>query len=230
MPTNPGRNAFVFAAAVALTPMTAHATVVRAVQFDEKVEHAAAIVLGKVVSQQSAWDADKQRILTYSKIQIERTFKGMPAREITIVTPGGTVGDVAQDFVGVPRFNPGDERVVFVRNTSAGPTVLFLDQGAYRVDRNTRGERVVQPIDSQAVMVDTQRGKAVTPEGPRSLRDFEGTVKGAIQRREAVRMEMIEQQKTAESSLWNQIKRNWLLVSIGLLGMAVATWQLVKRS
>jgi hypothetical protein len=189
-----------------------------------------AIVLGRVVSQQSSWDAGRQRILTYSKFQIEKTLKGSPSQEITIVTPGGTVDDIAQDFVGVPRFHTGDEHVVFVRNTRVGPTVLFLDQGAYRVEKDSRGDRVVRPLDSNAVLVDTQRGKAVSPEEPRSLRDFEGTVKLSIQHREANRMEMIEKQQRADSSFWSQIKRNWLLVSVGLLGVLLASWQLVKRS
>ena len=41
---------------------------------------------------------------------------------------------------------------------------------------------------------------------------------------------MIEQKKREEASLWNQIKRNKLLVTIALLGVMLATWQLVKRS
>lgn len=230
MASNRLRSVLAFTAAVALMPVAAEATIARAVKFDEKVEQAAAIVLGRVVSQQSSWDAGRQRILTYSKFQIEKTMKGFPSQEITIVTPGGTVDDIAQDFVGVPRFRPGDEHVVFVRNTRVGPTVLFLDQGAYRVEKDSRGDRIVRPLDSNAVLVDTQRGKAVSPEEPRLLRDFEGNVKVSIQRREAMRMEMIEKQRRAESSLWNQIKRNWLLVTVGLLGMALATWQLLKRS
>ena len=68
-------------------PVAAEATIARAVKFDEKVDKAAAIVVGKVVSQQSAWDAKHERILTYSKFQIEQTLKGVPAQEITIVTP-----------------------------------------------------------------------------------------------------------------------------------------------
>ena len=141
------------------------------------------------------------------------------------------VGDVAQDYVGVPRFRNGDEHVVFVRNTKIGPTVLYLDQGAYRVEKDDRGDRIVRPIDSNAVMIDTQRGIAVTPEKARSLREFEGSVRDTIKQRETMRMELIERKKAEEASLWNQLKRNKTLVILALLGAMLATWQLlVKRS
>ncbi|HEU4886781.1 MAG TPA: hypothetical protein VFV49_02770 [Thermoanaerobaculia bacterium] len=215
---------------MALTPVAAEATIARAVKFDEKVEKAAAIVVGRVVAQQSSWDASRQRILTYSTFRVEQTLKGLPTQEITIVTPGGIVGDVAQDFVGVPRFSTGSDHVVFVRNTNAGPTVLFFDQGAYRVETDSRGDRVVSPLVTSAVLVDSQRGAAVAPESPRLLRDFQNNVRESVRRREAVRMELIEKKKREEASLWNQVKRNKLLVAIALLGAMLATWQLVKRS
>jgi hypothetical protein len=229
MATNNQRTALAFAAVLALTPITAEATISRAVKFDEKVDRAASIIVGRLVSQESNWDANRQRILTYSKFQVEKTLKGSAAKEITIVTPGGTVGDIAQDYVGVPRFRTGDENVVFVRNTTLGPTVLYFDQGAYRVDKDGE-ERIVTPLVSSAVLVDVQNGMAVTPESPRLLRDFEGSVRESINRRETNRMRMIEQKKREEATLWSQVKRNKVLVIVALLGALLATWQLVKRT
>ena len=216
------------AVALALVPLAAQATIVRAVPFDEKVENAAAIVVGKCVAQQSRWDDARNWILTYSTFRIEKTIKGQPAREITIVTPGGTVGNVAQEVIGVPRFTTGEENVVFVRNSQAGPTVLFLEQGNYRVRKEDRGESMVIPAVSSAVMVDTGRGTAVTPEQPRTLREFEGAIRDTMRRREAIRMEMIEKQKQ-EASLWNQIRPYRALVILALLGAILASWQLYRR-
>jgi hypothetical protein len=230
MAANNQRTALAFAAVLALTPITAQATISRAVKFDEKVEHAASIVVGRIVSQQSSWDAGRQRILTYSKIAVEKTLKGSPAQEVTIVTPGGTVGDIAQDYVGIPRFHTGDENVVFVRQTGAGPTVLYFEQGAYRVEKNSSGERIVTPLVSSAVLVDVQHGVATSPESPRSLRDFEKGVRDAVGRHELNRMRLIEQKQREEASLWSQVKRNKVLVTLALMGILLATWQLVKRS
>lgn len=230
MAANNQRTALAFAAVLALTPITAQATISRAVKFDEKVADAASIVVGRIVSQQSSWDAGRQRILTYSKIAVEKTLKGSPAQEVTIVTPGGTVGDIAQDYVGVPRFHTGDENVVFVRQTGAGPTVLYFEQGAYRVEKNSSGERIVTPLVSSAALVDVQRGVATSPESPRSLRDFEKGVRDAVGRHELNRMRLIEQKQREEASLWSQVKRNKVLVTLALMGILLATWQLVKRS
>ena len=231
MATNNYRVSLVAAAALALAPLTASATITQAIPFEQKVETAEAIVLGKVVAQESQWDAQKKWILTSTTFEIEKTFKGMPAQRVTVVTPGGTVGTVAQNVIGVPRFRNGDEHVVFVRNTRSGPTVLYFEQGAYRVEVDGRGDRIVQPLVSSAVMVDSQRGVAVAPEGPRPLRAFEERVRNTIRDREAVRMDLLEKKKREEeSTLWAMVNRNRSIVALALLGAAIATWQLLRRS
>jgi hypothetical protein len=227
MTHNNSRLALVFAAAVAFVPTAAEATIAQAMKFDDKVGNAASIVMGKVVAQQSRWDESGRRILTYSTIQVEKTLKGTQATQAVIVTPGGQVGDIAQEFVGVPRFAVGEEHVVFTRDTKSGPTVLYLEQGAYRITDDGR-ERMVRPLVSSAVLMDTQRGMAVAPESPRTLRDFEREVRDAGGRFEAVRMKMIEQQR-AEASFWGQVQRNKLLVTLALLGVLLASWQFFRH-
>jgi len=216
------------AAFLLFAPIGAEATVMRAVDFDEKVESAAMIVVGKVVSQHSRWDDARKNILTFSTFRVEKTLKGQPAQEVTIVTPGGTVGSIAQETIGVPRFRNGEDHLLFVRNSQAGPTVAFLEQGAYRVEKTARGDRMVHPGVTSAVLVDTGRGTAVAPEQPRTLRDFEGKVRETIRRREMLRMEMLRH-KQAQSSLWGFVQRNKVLVTLALLGAIIASWQLVKR-
>ncbi len=229
MPANNSRISLAVAAVLALAPVSAHATISRAMEFDQKVEKAAAIVVGKVVSQESRWDAGQKRILTYSTFQVEKTLKGAQAAQTTIVTPGGVVGNVAQEFVGVPHFKVGDEHVVFVRNTSVGPTVLYFDQGAYRVV-DEGGQRMVQPLVSNAVLVDTQRGMAVAPEDARPMRDFETRVRSANERRQRIQQMEMMKKRQQQASFWNQMQDNKSLVALALLGIALASWQFYKRS
>lgn len=219
-----------FAALLLLLPVSASATITQAIDFEDKVEHAASIVVGKCVAQESRWDTAKNWILTYSTFSVEKTLKGQPAQQITIVTPGGTVGNLTQNVVGVPKFREGEENVVFVRNSQAGPTVLYLEQGNYKVRKDDRGDRVVEPAVSAAVMVDTGRGTAVQPEGRRTLRDFEGAVRDSVRRREVMRMQVMEQKKKEQASFWNQLQRNRVLVVLAILGVLLATWQFAKRS
>jgi hypothetical protein len=228
MTTNNPRIALAFAAALALAPVAVNATISRAVNFDEKVENAASIVVGRCVQQHAQWDAQHKLILTYTTFRVEKMLKGMPAQEVTIVTPGGIVGTIAQDVVGVPRFHEGDDHVIFVRNTNSGPTVAYFEQGAYQVV--TEGnERMVKPLVSSEVLMDTQRGVAVAPEAPRTLRQLENDIRDTIRRHDANRMALIEKQKQKPASLTAVLRRNWALVGIAILGVALASWQLMKR-
>lgn len=228
------RKTLALTALLALAPLTAQATISRAVAFDDKVEHAAAIIVGECVGQQSRWDDGKNWILTYSTFRIESTLKGQPAQEITLVTPGGQVGTIAQAVIGVPQFRKGEQNVVFVRNSQSGPTVLYLDQGNYRVTKDDHGDRIVTPAVSASVLVDTGRGMAVTPEEPRTLRDFERAITERVRRGEISRMEMMNAKKKAESSGWNgflrTMQRNKALVALAILGALLATWQLLRRT
>jgi hypothetical protein len=229
MPSKILKTTLALAAVVLLLPLRAEATLAEAKSFDDKVENAAAILVGRCVARESRWDDARRWILTYYRFEVEKALKGMPARELTVVTPGGSVGNMTQDAVGVPKFDIGDEHVLFVRNTQAGPTVLYFEQGAYQLVRDHGGERRVMPTVSSAVLIDTQAGKAVAPESPRTLREFEGRVRDTMKRREAMRMEMIEKRKKEEASLIRVLERNKALVLLALIGAVLATWQLVKR-
>ena len=216
--------------ALATTPR-ASATLSKAATFDDKVGNSAAIILGKAVKQESRWDADHRWILTYTTFKIEKSYKGLDGQqEITIVTPGGQVGDVHQETVGIPEFTEGQDHVLFIRNTGAGPTVLFFDQGASDVAKNGN-DRVVTPVSTDAVRVDTQRGMAVAPEEPRTLREFETAVREAERRVVFNRMEVVKRQQQAQQapSFRATLIRYKYLVLIALIGVAIATWQLIRR-
>lgn len=216
--------------ALALTPR-AEATLMKAATFDEKVENAASIVLGTVVKTESRWDDEHRWILTYTTFRIEKAMKGIVAQpEITIVTPGGEVGDVHQETVGVPTFDEGSEHVLFVKNTRLGPTVLYFDQGAYDVEKNDRGDRMIVPVASEAVTVDTQRGMAVAPESPQKLDEFEHAVRDSQRRAVMNRMELVKKlQAAAEPSIFSTVVRNKWFVLLALAGAMIATWQYVRR-
>ena len=209
----------------------ADATVSIAATFDEKVEHAAAIVHGRVVKQEARFDEEKKFILTYTTFEVAKTLKGGTPNLVTVVTPGGRVGDVQMTTIGVPQFREGSENVVFLKNTRRGPTVLYFDQGAYDVV-SERGEKMVRPVATDAVKIDEQRGMAVAPEAPRTLREFETAVGAAERRVRHNRMEMLEKQRQAQevTSIWTTLDENKWLVFIALLGVALASVKFLRRS
>lgn len=187
-------NRFVSLAAAALTlalAAPAAATLTRAVAFDQKVDEAQSIILGKCIATRTQWDGEHRFILTYSTFRVEQTLKGAPPAEVTLVTPGGDVGSIRQESIGIPVFHEGDERVLFVKSTGAGPTVLYFDQGAYDVTSDEHGEKVIAPVPSAAVRIDTQTGKAIPPEAPRTIREMQRQIQESRTRVEAQKMEMI---------------------------------------
>lgn len=211
---------------------TAQATLMQSATFDEKVENANAIVYGKVVRQEARWDPQHRWILTYTTFSVEKSLKGVTPPEVTIVTPGGKVGDVHQDTIGVPDFKVGDESAVFVRNTNVGPTVLYFDQGAYEIAKDTRGNRMVLPFETDAVRIDTQRGMAVAPEEPRTLREFEAAVRESERRMIGKQqMAVLKDHRARESkpSLLQDVADNAWIVAITALGAIVASIPLFKR-
>jgi hypothetical protein len=232
MPTN--QKGFLLATLMTATlASNAAATVMEPATFEEKVGNAASVVLGKVVSTESRWDSEHRWILTYSTFAVEKAMKGSASGQLTLVTPGGAVGDIHQDTIGVPQFNVGSEHVVFVKETRLGPTVLYFDQGAYDVVRDSRGQRIVAPMESGAVMktASSSESAGVQAESAKTIEQFEqavrSTQRGIQQKSE---MEMVRGREAASTSISAILLRNRGLVALALAGLAFATWQLLRKS
>jgi hypothetical protein len=203
--------AAVATSAVLSFPQAGDASVARAVEFNEKVDNAAVIVVGRCTKAEARWDAQKRQILTYATFKVDKALKGQ-ASEITVATPGGTVDGIHQETIGSPIFEPGDEQLLFVANSSIGPTVLYLAQGAYDV-----------------VRMDTQRGIAVAPEQPRTLDQLEREVRTRIAARRTEMAALQQKQAQPSASLMDVLARNKALVMLAMVGAALATWQLMKQ-
>jgi hypothetical protein len=221
------------ATAVILAVPAAHASMAVAATFDDKVDHAASIILGKCLRQEARFDPSGRWIVTYTTFAVERTMKGNPMPEMTIVTPGGEVGGVHQSTIGIPVFHPGAEHVLFVKNSGLGPTVLYFDQGAYDVTTDEHGEKIVTPVPSNLVKIDMQRGMALAPaDTPKTLPLFERQVGDTLRnlRDEKMRMGMTAAERMRkEASLWSVVKGNKWTILLAFAGIAFATWRLLRH-
>src|SRR5258708_3806793 len=207
------------------------ATLQRAIDFDQKVDQAAAIVLGKVARTHSQWDPSHRWILTYSTFTVEQTLKGPAPAEVTLVTPGGAVGNVVQSTIGIRPFHEGDENVVFIKNTPAGPTVLYFDQGAYDVKADEHGEKMIVPVSTGAVHIDPQRGTAVESERPRTMREFTRDVHDSMERGRASKMQLVNKRNhpQQQASFIDTVSKYKLLFALALIGALLATSHFVRR-
>jgi len=210
------------------------ASVARSISFEEKVREADRILLARCTGSRSAWDAERRWILTYSTFQVEKTLKGAAVPEITVVTPGGQVGSLHQETVGVPDFSAGQQKVLFVKQGAVGPTILHLEQGAYDVAADQRGDLFVRPVSSSLVLVDSQTGRASAPEPVRSLKSFEQDVRAAVARhRETAQRYGVapsdRPEKSAGSPLADFVKGHRVLLSLLVLAIALSTYLLIKN-
>jgi hypothetical protein len=215
---------------VALAVPAAHAAIAQAATFDEKVDNSAAIILGKCVKTEAKFDPSGRWIVTYATFAVEQSMKGDASGQLTVVTPGGTVNGIHQETIGVPIFQAGDEHVVFLRNTRLGPSPLYFDQGTYNVAAGDHGEKLVVPMPSNVIHIDSQRAMAVAPaDEPRTLAAFKSAVSESM-RGTQKRLEMNAMAKAKpETSIWTTLAANKLLVALALVGLAIAGWQLWRR-
>jgi hypothetical protein len=84
------------------------------VSLSQRVEKAALVAAGKVVSQFSFWDAGHKNIYTSNHIKIYTLFKGnLAGDEIEIITEGGTIGFKKQEWSSTLSLRPGNTGIFF---------------------------------------------------------------------------------------------------------------------
>jgi len=87
-----------------------------------------AVVRARVLRSSSAWAPGGRQIFTSVVLKTLETWKGAPAAEVTVLVPGGEVGDISQTVQGVAAFQEGEEVVVFMHRR--GPSVFGVERMA----------------------------------------------------------------------------------------------------
>jgi hypothetical protein len=94
-----------------------------------------AVVRGRVDRVVARRSSDGRLIVTYAEIVTASAWRGSPPARVTVVTPGGVVGDLGQRVDGMATFHVGEEVVVFVARAGAGTwRVAGAAQGKFRVE------------------------------------------------------------------------------------------------
>src|SRR5207248_28393 len=70
---------------------------------------AEAVVYGRVIRRSSAWAKAGGQIFTTVVLHPIEAWKGTPATEVTVLVPGGEVGDLSQTVQGAAAFRDGEE-------------------------------------------------------------------------------------------------------------------------
>jgi len=166
---------FIAAAAAALSVFgvltlsapPARASLVLALDLPTMVTRADRVAVVDVVSVKSDWDAHHEQILSTVDLIVVESWKGgdAPASHITIVQPGGTVGDLTQTVHGMSRFVPGERAVVFLTGTAARASVVGMAQGKRLVRRDAASGRMIVhvPDKSGATFIRTTPASTTAP-------------------------------------------------------------------
>ncbi len=140
--------ALVFAAAGGLAASTpARAASVVPLTLEEMGRAASDVFVATVESSEAGWDEAHRLIETKVRLRVERAVKGRAGRRVTLVVPGGVVGNVGMRAPGAPAYRTGERVLVLAEPGRPGElrTVGFY-QGKLPIRRDpVRGIDVVEP-------------------------------------------------------------------------------------
>ena len=131
--------------------------------FEQLVDGAREIFVGRTVSRLSRWvdTRDGRAIVTVVTFRIEESLKGGLMTETSLEFLGGMVGDTRLVVAGVPEFNVGDHDVIFVGNRQAVSPVTALGYGRFRVVPDpTRMADEVRFFDGAPLVATSSVGRA----------------------------------------------------------------------
>lgn len=135
------------ALAFSLASLPGRATTVIAPSFDSLVSQADYVVRATVKSVNSEWHINgaNRSILTKVELTVSEIIKGTPPTPLVLEILGGKIGQTAMVVKGAPKFQVGDDDILFIHgNGQQFIPLVALTYGQYAVTRDsTSGEEVV---------------------------------------------------------------------------------------
>ena len=125
-------------------PATAGATLLVYLSDEELTTRADAIVQAEVLDVESYRDSQVHRVFTRVTLGVEQYLKGHGPDEVVVRIAGGALGDLEYRVLGAPRFEPGEEVVVFLEARPDAAGVIGMTQGKLRVVTDEAGEKWVE--------------------------------------------------------------------------------------
>lgn len=127
----------IITASIFMLRATAAATTLARMTVEQMTRAAQLVVRAKCLENSSGWDAGE--IWTFSEFQVEDAWKGAQPSTLRVRLLGGRAGNLASNVPGIPRFQLGEEVVLFLEPTERGDfSVVSWVQGTFRIRRNSR--------------------------------------------------------------------------------------------
>lgn len=131
-----------------------------------------AVVNAWVIRVAASADPESDAIHTYVLLEPREILAGsLPAGELILREPGGSLPDRSERIYGVARYAVGDEVVVFVSQADDGtPRTTHMALGKFDVIVAGDGTRVVErTLESGVALLDPQRGELIVDPDPHRM-------------------------------------------------------------
>lgn len=128
------------------------ATTVIPPSFDQLVDQAEVIFRGKVTNVTAQWigEGADRHIVSYVSFKVKDAIKGAPGETYTLRTFGGTVDNETMTIGDGPKFEVGDEDILFVENNGSQVVPLVgIMHGQFHVRKGADGKEIVTTNEDQ---------------------------------------------------------------------------------
>ena len=135
---------------LSLSPRSAAATTVVELSLAELVSKSNLVVAGTPLDSRSVWEETAggrgRRIVTYTRLRIDRVIDGQPSGDVWVRTLGGSVGDIGQHVEGEAVLAPEKPSLLFLRTFPDGThAVVGMSQGQFPLETPSDGPIRLMP-------------------------------------------------------------------------------------
>lgn len=167
-----------FALVVLAAAVATHASTFLAMDQMELTAASSAVVQGEVVETQSFWDETGRVIVTEAVVVVGEVVAGRAPREVRVRTFGGEVADYHVDAIGFPRFETGQQVLLFLQpGDTEALRVTGYQLGQYHIKRDVSGERIAVPAVDRDVTLLSADGRAVAAPTPVPLTTLKSQIR-----------------------------------------------------
>jgi hypothetical protein len=149
---------------------------------DQLMATSDAVIQGEVLQVHSFWNKSGRIIVTEAIVRVTETVAGKSPSVVVLRTFGGTVEGFTVEAHGFPKFEKGQELLLFVSNQADGTAeVTGYRQGQYRIVRGKAGVMAVPTVE-HGVRLLTRDGQAAPRPQALRLDTFKSQIQAGAQR------------------------------------------------
>lgn len=174
-------------AAGPLAPAEAHASVSILMSLDELVGLSTDVVVATARERVSVWEelAGGRRIVTYTRLSIDKALVGGASGDVWVRTLGGAVGRIGQQVAGEAAIAIDSTSLLFLARVDGVVVVTGLAQGHYPIVADKDGARRLTPSPDGGTLL-PRRGPIVTARERLIGATVDGAAEAVLQTRKAL--------------------------------------------